>query len=1228
MLYTNQRKILIQTAVAWTIPYCMLVSSPLGQSTAQIVPQVGHYASHFEVTEDDRYLISASNRDFKIWDLQSASLSQSLVRTTFVGNGDSKISDIDASSNSNVIVAVVDGAINVWDFTSGERLFQIDDYNGEYTSFAFVELSGAGQTALVTTDDGRVIELSLFSERNPKVVFSHPKDEAIITSFTLREDVNSLFIGDNEGVATILSLSSWSPRYSVNLDQAPVNSIAVSSDGELFAIGGDSNETRVGASAHVFQVDDGTLVAASEPIIGIYQDEDPSGGIVEHHFNVFIDNMDFLPDKSELVIFTNSGSYYWDTSGNRTVPLWDELSFASAPVQSAKSIVSNNDLGAFALFSNDGLQPLSTIGGLSQSMYYTSISPDGAMVAAIARNSVGIWSLRTGSLLYRRDAEPSSAFSSIEFSPDSGRLIVQLSDNSDGLFEKGVLESWSSTDFQVEWRTTYERYLDGCRGCQPSIGFNPERGLVELEDDDDTLKLFDLGTGDLVDVVHPQHDLPAGALRNDAFIAHDLSAAFQLYRSDRRDEEKFYFDFYLSTVDFDARDAAELEPLPPPSSNHRIEDAKFSPSGQYIITLSVDEPDGDDASAADVEETIVSFIPVGGEFIGKTVTVPGYQFRIDFTNDGRFIVLKDTEGFVLIDIESAQVFPRLALQFSSSRASHYEISGENGHYVSAGDDGLLVADSATGRQLMTALMSDSGEWITLTPEGFFDGSDDGRELLNVVRDLEIYSLFQFEKALFRPDLLEELLSGDTHSRYENEAYFLNLDRILSSGPAPQIRLLEGRTITEGDTARVSVRLTDAGGGIGSRIEWRVPGGARKGDSTPAILANVTDVAVVVEAELPLERCLEAEPCGPAEYEVVAFNKAGLSASQPLKFYLDPRGASTKAPPKLHILAIGVEKYQRQDLELRYPVDDAVEFSAALESVARANDTDGVPLYGDVAVVQLHDDQVTKENIEDEFRKMVVGMKPQDVFVLFLAGHGRTVGPTYYFLPHDIPSGGQIRDFGVGQDDWDDWLGTLPALKTLVVIDTCEAGSASTLVRGNAVARRTAFERLKSASGNNLIAAARASDPALEGYMNHGVLTYSLLEALDADLAGSAPVTVGDLANHAYQRVPELALLVDPEKVQYPIRRLSGGEFPLGIRVKVLGSQSQHDADPESDARATYVTVTAIPLKQQPDWSSDTIEVIENGTPIVILNERNGWLQIQRKNGSIGYLPRDTVKRQD
>ena len=92
-------------------------------------------------------------------------------------------------------------------------------------------------------------------------------------------------------------------------------------------------------------------------------------------------------------------------------------------------------------------------------------------------------------------------------------------------------------------------------------------------------------------------------------------------------------------------------------------------------------------------------------------------------------------------------------------------------------------------------------------------------------------------------------------------------------------------------------------------------------------------------------------------------------------------------------------------------------------------------------------------IEKAIEKIAEQAGPQDVFMLTLSGHGVMVGQRYFFLPHEFTSkdeGGWEDDaklHGLPNDALLKWINKVPALKRVVVYDTCQSGAAVAADRG-------------------------------------------------------------------------------------------------------------------------------------------------------------------------------------
>ena len=251
------------------------------------------------------------------------------------------------------------------------------------------------------------------------------------------------------------------------------------------------------------------------------------------------------------------------------------------------------------------------------------------------------------------------------------------------------------------------------------------------------------------------------------------------------------------------------------------------------------------------------------------------------------------------------------------------------------------------------------------------------------------------------------------------------------------------------------------------------------------------------------------------------------------------------PPTLHVMVVGINRYRDKALQLKYAVQDG----RAIADVIRRT---GAPLFQDVRVIPLFDDQVTLQGLDQAFRRIRQTIVPQDVFVFYLAGHGVTLDGRYYFLPYDFryTNDDAVRQRAVNQDHLQNWLAAIPARKSLVLIDTCESGSFSqSMVAMRGMAEKTAIAKLTRATGRATIVASTDKQPAAEGYQGHGVFTYVLLEGLrhaDATFGNRDGYTgLFELAAYVNDQVPTITMNAFNFE-QIPQVNMVGADFPIGV----------------------------------------------------------------------------------
>lgn len=260
------------------------------------------------------------------------------------------------------------------------------------------------------------------------------------------------------------------------------------------------------------------------------------------------------------------------------------------------------------------------------------------------------------------------------------------------------------------------------------------------------------------------------------------------------------------------------------------------------------------------------------------------------------------------------------------------------------------------------------------------------------------------------------------------------------------------------------------------------------------------------------------------------------------------------PPRLFVLTVGVSDYTSGSAyDLQCAAADA-------QALAKAFEENGKRLYGaeGVFVKTLTNANVTKDNLQKAVQEIADQARAEDVFVFSLAGHGATVGQLYYYYPTDFPfeddhqpADSVIRENGIGGDVLNDWINSVPAMKRIVIYDTCQSEAA---LKRSAMEERKAMEMLSKMTGCYTIAAASGKEDALElTDVGHGVLTYALLGGLGVAEKGllkgrSAPTQEGlihvrDWLGFAQDNVGKLSEL-SFGKEQRAIFQSGANNFPI------------------------------------------------------------------------------------
>ena len=865
-------------------------------------------------------------------------------------------------------------------------------------------------------------------------------------------DGRRLATGSNDKTAVIWDVNSGQKLATLAGHTSYVTSVAFSPDGRRLATGSSWDETAI-----VWDVTSGQKLATLH--------------------TSFVHSVAFSPDGRRLATGSaDKTAIVWDvTSGQKLATLAGHTSVVTSVAFSPdgrRLATGSADKTAIVWDAASG-QKLATLALAGHTSFVTSVafSPDGRRLATGSWDGTAIvWDAASGQKLatlagHTYDDRPPvlRQVTSVAFSPDGRRLATG---------------SWDKT--AIVWDVTSGQKLATLAGHTSfvhSVAFSPDGRRLATGSHDGTAIVWDVTSG---------QKLATGS--------HDKTA-----------------------IVWDAASGQKLATLAGPSSVYSV---AFSPDGRRLATGSGDKtaviwdvtsgqklatlaghtmyvnsvafsPDGRRLATGSQDGTAIVWDVTSGQKLATLAGHTSFVHSVAFSPDGRRLATGSWDGTAIVwDAASGQKLATLAGHTYGVASVAFSPDGRR-LATGSWDGTTRLWDLATGDELARLISLDQGaDWLVVTSEGLFDGSEGGRQRVTfrVGGGLDVVPVDRFFQDFYRAGLLADLARG---RRPMPEV-------TLGESKPPLVRIVEPRQggPVEDNPATLVVEAEDQGGGI--KGPWLVQNGARVAASGSAER----------DGKVTRRRYSVALVEGDNTLEVKAASADGSWESEPARITLTY--ARPLAKPALFLVAVGVSRYAEGGLDLKYAAVDA-------QAMATLFDRRGRALYRDVIIKPRLDEQATRTGIRSALEEVAHEAQPQDTLVVFLAGHGTMVGQRDYFIPHEFRRNARsdlesdIRAQGLPADALADWEGTVPALKRVLVLDTCQSGGAVAIARTgrrNPFALRGAIERLSRSQGVFTIAAAATGEEAQEvAELGHGVLSYALLGGLGAvdggPLAGQA-----------------------------------------------------------------------------------------------------------------------------
>lgn len=492
--------------------------------------------------------------------------------------------------------------------------------------------------------------------------------------------------------------------------------------------------------------------------------------------------------------------------------------------------------------------------------------------------------------------------------------------------------------------------------------------------------------------------------------------------------------------------------------------------------------------------------------------------------DSDYMLFSDQMNIYKINLKNGKVTETFAGH--SNYISNIEASSDGKYVCSSSLDGTTrLWDIESGKEIVQFISFTDGEWIVITPEGYFNASPNGARHLNVRVGNEVYSVDNFYEKFYNPAFVASVLQASELQGTKVEPV---ADIRKGIALPPKIKIISPETNSELKTEEITLTISasDMGGGIDE---------IRLYHNSKVVSVATRGMKQVSKGNESSKSYTVTLVDGVNLFKATGFSK-DRTESNPAEILV--RLIASPKDVSMHVFTVGINKYENPALNLNYAEPDA-------KGIAQFFRQSGKGLFKRVDVMDIYNEQATREEILSRLKRLE-NTNPQDAVLIYLAGHGENINEKWYFIPHELTypeKEEDVKSKAISSDELSILIKNIKAQKILVLIDACKSGAALIAFRG--FEDRKALAQLSRATGVHIVAASSKDQFATEvKELGHGIFTYTLLEGLRGKAAAKGEtVTARKLMSYIEEHLPELTKKYKQE-AQYPVVDSKGMDFPL------------------------------------------------------------------------------------